>query len=158
FNAPSGACPVCHGLGQKLVFDESLVVPDPEKSIEQGAILPWRRGGKRMVAYYRALLRGLVAHFGESLETPFKALKAELRQVLLWGSGETEVQFTFARAGKIENVKRTFEGVMPNLERLYHESESEFTRNRLKAFMSPQFCDACNGQRLKPEILAVRLG
>src|SRR6185436_7372943 len=76
----------------------------------------------------------------------------------LHGSGETEIEFTFSRAGKSSKIKRPFEGVIPNLERLYAESESEFTRNRLKGFMGPQFCDACQGQRLKPEILAVRLG
>src|SRR5882724_11024691 len=157
FNAPSGACPVCHGLGQKMVFDESLVVPDVEKSLEQGAILPWRRGGKRMVTYYKGLLRGVAAHYEQSLEKPYKDLPEDFKRALLWGSGEVEVEFTFWRAGKMSKVKRLFEGVIPNLERLFQESESEFTRNRLKAFMAPQFCDACNGQRLKPEILAVRL-
>ena len=158
FNAPSGACPVCHGLGQKLVFDEGLVVPDPEKSLEQGAILPWRRGGKRMVVYYKGLLRGVAKHYEQSMEAPYKNLPEEFKHVLLWGSGETEIEFTFWRAGKMSKVTRPFEGVIPNLQRLYQESESEFTRNRLKGFMSPQFCDACQGQRLKPEILAVTLG
>jgi excinuclease ABC subunit A len=158
FNAPSGACPVCHGLGQKLVFDEGLIVPDPEKSLEAGAVLPWRRGGKRMVIYYKALLRGVASHYEVSLEKPYKDLPEEFKRVLLHGSGETEMQFTFWRAGKMSKISRPFEGVIPNLERLYQESESEFTRNRLKGFMSSQFCDACNGQRLKPEILAVRLG
>jgi excinuclease ABC subunit A len=158
FNAPSGACPVCHGLGQKLVFDESLVVPDPEKSLEQGAILPWRRGGKRMVVYYKGLLRGVASHYQQSLEAPYKTLPEDFQRVLLRGSGQTEIQFTFWRAGKMSTVTRPFEGVIPNLQRLYQESESEFTRNRLKGFMSPQFCDACQGQRLKPEILSVTLG
>src|SRR5689334_10844965 len=157
FNAPAGACPVCHGLGQKMVFDEGLVVPDPEKSLEQGAILPWRRGGKRMVTYYKGLLRGIAAHYQQSMETPYKDLPNEFKSVLLRGSGETEIEFTFWRAGKMSKIKRPFEGVIPNLERLYQESESEFTRNRLKGFMGPEFCDACHGQRLKPEILAVRL-
>jgi len=158
FNAPAGACPVCHGLGQKMVFDEALVVPDPEKSLEQGAILPWRRGGKRMVVYYKAVLRAVAGHYQQSLETPYKDLPEDFKHALLWGSGETEIEFTFWRAGKMSKIKRPFEGVVPNLERLYRESESEFTRNRLKGFMSPQFCDACHGRRLKPEILAVRLG
>ncbi len=157
FNAPLGACPVCHGLGQKMVFDESLVVPDPDKSLEAGAILPWRRGGKRMVVYYKAMLRALTAHYGQSMDTPYKDLPADFKRVLLHGSGETEIEFRFWRAGKLSVVKRPFEGVLPNLQRLYAESESEFTRNRLKAFMSPQFCDACQGKRLKPEILAVTL-
>src|SRR5438093_418583 len=158
FNAPAGACPVCHGLGQKMVFDDGLVVPDEEKSLEQGALLPWRRGGKRMVSYYKALLRAVTTHYQQSLETPYKNLPAAFKRVLLWGSGTTELEFTFWRAGKMSKSARAFEGVIPNLERLYQESESEFTRNRLKGFMSPQFCDACNGQRLKPEILAVTLG
>jgi excinuclease ABC subunit A len=158
FNAPAGACPVCHGLGQKMVFDEGLVVPDAEKSLEQGAVLPWRRGGKRMIVYYKGLLKGIASHCGQSLETPYKDLPDDFKKVLMHGTGETEVDFNFWRAGKISKVTRPFEGVVHNLERLYVESESEFTRNRLKAFMSPQFCDACNGRRLKPEILAVRLG
>jgi excinuclease ABC subunit A len=158
FNAPVGACRVCHGLGQKLVFDEGLVVPDPDKSLEQGAILPWRRGGKRMVVYYKGLLRGVAKHFQQSMETPYKDLPEEFKHILLRGSGGTEVEFNFWRAGKLSKVTRAFEGVIPNLQRLYQESESEFTRNRLKGFMSPQFCDACQGQRLKPEILAVTLG
>jgi excinuclease ABC subunit A len=158
FNAPAGACPVCHGLGQKMVFDEGLVVPDVEKSLEQGVILPWRRGGKRMVGYYKGLLRGVAGHYQLSMETPYKDLPEDFKRVLLRGSGETEIDFSFWRAGKMSKVTRSFEGVIPNLERLYQESESEFTRNRLKGFMSPEFCDACNGQRLKPEILAVRIG
>jgi excinuclease ABC subunit A len=158
FNAPAGACPVCHGLGQKMVFDEGLVVPDPDKSLQQGAILPWRRGGKRMVVYYKGMLRGVTSHYQQNMETPYKDLPEEFKKTLLWGSGETEVEFSFWRAGKTSKVKRPFEGVIPNLERLYVESESEFTRNRLKGFMGPEFCDACQGQRLKPEILAVRLG
>jgi len=158
FNAPAGACPVCHGLGQKMVFDEGLVVPDPEKSLEQGAVLPWRRGGKRMVVYYKAMLRSIAGHYQQSMETPYQHLPEDFKKVLLHGSGDTELQFTFWRAGKMTKVSRPFEGVLPHLDRLYHESESEFTRNRLKAFMSPQFCDACNGKRLKPEILAVTIG
>ncbi len=157
FNSPAGACPVCHGLGQKLVFDAGLVVPNPDKSLEQGAILPWRRGGKRMITYYRALLRGVAAHYEQNLEVPYTKLPDDFKQILMRGSGETEIDFHFWRTGKTSKVTRPFEGVIPNLERLYQESESEFTRNRLKAFMAPQFCDACGGKRLKPEILAVTL-
>ena len=158
FNSPAGACSTCHGLGQKMVFDEALIVPDPEKSLEAGAVLPWRRGGKRMITYYKAMLKAVAAHYGQSLEAPYKKLPDDFKKVLVRGSGETEIEFHFWRAGKMSTVKRPFEGVIPNLERLYAESESEFTRNRLKAFMAPEFCDTCNGQRLKPEILAVTLG
>jgi excinuclease ABC subunit A len=158
FNAPAGACPVCHGIGQKLVFDETLVVPDETKSLEGGAILPWRRGGKRMVVYYKAMLRAVASHYGVSLEAPFKDLPEQFRKTLLHGSDDTEIEFHFWRAGKMSTMKRPFEGVIPNLERLYQESQSEFTKNRLKGFMNPQLCDACQGRRLKPEVLAVTLG
>ncbi len=157
FNAPSGACPVCHGLGQKMVFDEALVVPDAERSLDGGAILPWRRGGKRMVVYYKSLLRGISSHYQASLEAPFKDLPEDFRKKLLHGTGEEEIEFNFWRAGKMSKSSKPFEGVLPNMARLYEESESEFTRNRLKAFMNPQHCDACGGRRLKPEILAVTL-
>ena len=157
FNAPAGACPVCHGLGQKMIVDENLVVPDPEQPLES-AIQPWRRAGKRMNIYYKAMLRSVAAHFNVSLETPWKNLPDDFKQVLLRGSGEDDVDFRFWRAGSLHTVSRPFEGVLPNLERLFTESESEFVRNRIKPYMSPQFCDVCKGKRLKPEILAVTLG
>ncbi len=157
FNSPAGACPVCHGLGQKLVFDEGLVAPDPKKSLEEGAILPWRRGGKRMIVYYKSLLRGLTQHYSVSMDAPFGSLPGDFRNVLFRGAGETEIEFQFWRAGNQSRVKKPFEGVIPNLERLYKESESEFTRNRLKGFMSPHPCDGCGGHRLKPEVLAATL-
>jgi len=156
FNAPAGACPVCHGLGQKMVFDEHFVVPNAEEPLEK-AIQPWRRSGKRMNIYYKALLRSVATHAGVSLETPYKDLPDTFKGLLMNGSGEEDVDFSFWRAGKINKISRPFEGVLPNLERLATESESEFVRNRLKQYMSPQFCDACKGKRLKPEILAVTL-
>jgi excinuclease ABC subunit A len=157
FNAPAGACPVCHGLGQKMVFDEHLVVPNADEPLES-AIQPWRRAGKRMNIYYKAMLRSVAGHFNVALETPWNSLPEDFKQVLLNGSGEDNVAFKFWRAGKVSTIDRPFEGVLPNLERLATESESEFIRNRLKAYMAPEFCDVCGGKRLKPEILAVRLG
>ena len=157
FNAPAGACPVCHGLGQKMIFDEALVVPDFDEPLES-AIQPWRRAGKRMNIYYKAMLRSVAGHFNVALETPWKDLPEDFKKVLLHGSGEDNVEFKFWRGGKVNSIDRPFEGVLVNLERLATESESEFMRNRLKQYMSPQFCDACNGKRLKPEILAVTLG
>jgi excinuclease ABC subunit A len=157
FNAPAGACPVCHGLGQKMVFDEALVVPDMDLPLD-GAIQPWRRAGKRLIIYYKAMLRSVAAHFNVSLETPYKDLPDDFRKVLLNGSGEDEIEFKFWRGGKVSSITRPFEGILPNLERLATDSESEFIRNRLKAYMTPQFCEACKGKRLKPEILAVTLG
>jgi excinuclease ABC subunit A len=157
FNAPAGACPECHGLGQKMVFEESLVVPDPELALEI-AIQPWRRAGKRLTLYYKAMLRSVAAHFSVSLETSWQNLPPDFKKVLLNGSGEADIEFKFWRGGKISSINRPFEGVLPNLERLATESESEFIRNRLRAYMSPEFCDVCKGRRLKPEILAVTLG
>ena len=157
FNAPAGACPVCHGLGQKMVFDEALVVPDMDLPLD-GAIQPWRRAGKRLIIYYKAMLRSVAAHFNVSTETPYKDLPEDFKNVLLHGSGEDDIEFKFWRAGKVSSINRPFEGVLPNLERLATDSESEFIRNRLKAYMAPEFCDACGGKRLKPEILAVTLG
>jgi excinuclease ABC subunit A len=157
FNAPAGACPVCHGLGQKMVFDESFVVPDTDAPLES-AIQPWRRSGKRMNIYYKAMLRSIAGHFNVDLQTPYKNLPDDFKKVLMNGSGADDVDFKFWRGGKVSTISRPFEGVLPNLERLANESESEFVRNRLKQYMSPQFCEACKGKRLKPEILAVTLG
>jgi excinuclease ABC subunit A len=157
FNAPAGACPICHGLGQKMVFDEHLVVPNADEPLES-AIQPWRRAGKRMNIYYKAMLRSVAAHFNVDLQTPWKELPEDFKNVLLNGSGEDNVEFKFWRAGKVNSIDRPFEGVLVNLERLATESESEFMRNRLKAYMAPELCDVCQGKRLKPEILAVTLG
>src|SRR5262249_17873550 len=104
------------------------------------------------------LLRGMAAHYEQSMEARWNSLPEDFKQKLLHGTGAEEVEFTFWRAGKMSKAKRRFEGVMPNLERLYAESESEFARNRLKGFMNPRFCDACGGRRLKPEALAVTIG
>ena len=157
FNAPAGACPVCHGLGQKMVFDEALVVPDMDQPLES-SIQPWRRAGKRMNIYYKAMLRSVASSFGVGLDTPYRDLPDVFKKVLLNGSGDVPMDFNFWRAGKVSKISRPFEGVLPNLERLAIDSESEFIRNRLKAYMTPQFCDVCGGNRLKPEILAVTLG
>jgi excinuclease ABC subunit A len=158
FNSPRGACPVCHGLGQKRVFDPALIVPDPTKSLEDGAVHPYRRlGGKRMVSYYKGLLKGMASHYGVAMDRPWKDLPADFHQKLLHGTGPEEIAFWFQHAGAPRQTRKPFEGILPNLERLYAESESEFTRNRLKAYMTLAPCDACHGQRLRPELLAVTL-
>ena len=158
FNSPFGACPVCHGLGQKLVFDEDLIVPVPDKSLEEGAIAPWQRGGRRMIIYCKMVIRAVAAHFKQPLDKPFCELPEDFRRLLLHGSGGVEVAFNFWRAGKPARTQRPFEGVIPYLERLFKDTESEFTRNRIKTYMSSQPCDGCEGRRLKREILAVTLG
>jgi len=109
-----------------MVFDETLVVPDQAKSLDGGASLPWRRGGKRMIVYYKALLRGMASRFNVNLETPFKDLPEDFRKKLLHGTCDEEVEFNFWRAGKMSKVMKPFEGVLPNMGRLYEESESEF--------------------------------
>lgn len=157
FNSPSGACPVCHGLGQKLVFDPSLVVPDENKTLDDGAILPWRRFDKRLASHYKSLLKGVCAHYNQRMDVPYKNLPDDFKKILLYGSGDTQIEFYVVKSNKLTKLVKPFEGVIPSLERIYSESESETTRNKLKTFMNPFPCDACNGKRLKPEILAVTL-
>ena len=156
FNSPFGACAVCHGLGQKLVFDSELVVPNPEKSLSNGAIAPWRRGGRRMIIYYKHVIRTVAAHYEQSVDVSWQDLPEKFRQILLFGSGDEEITFNFRRGGK--PTIKPFEGVIPNLERLLQETDSEFTKKRVKSCMSSQPCDACNGQRLRPEILTCTIG
>ena len=159
FNSPKGACPVCHGLGQKMVFDPSLIVPDETKTLEDGAVQPYRRmGGKKMVSYYKGLIKGVAKHCEAPLDQPWKELSEKARRTLMHGSGTDEVEFWFMSGGAPKKTSKPFEGVLPNLERLYADSESEFTRNRLKAYMTLHPCDACRGRRLRPEMLAVTLG
>ena len=159
FNSPRGACPVCLGLGQKQVFDPGLIIPDPDKSIADGAVHPFERlGGKKMLGYYHALLDGIARHVGVATHIPWKDIPSAAVQRILHGAGTEEVAFHINRNGKSGEMRRPWEGVIPNLERLYAESESEFNRNRLKAYMGLQPCDACRGRRLRPEILAITLG
>jgi excinuclease ABC subunit A len=159
FNSPRGACPVCLGLGQKQVFDPGLIIPDPDKSIADGAVHPFERlGGKKMLGYYHALLDGIARHVGVATHIPWKDIPPAAVQRILHGTGTEEVAFHINRNGKSGEMRRPWEGVIPNLERLYAESESEFNRNRLKAYMGLQPCDACRGRRLRPEILAITLG
>ncbi len=159
FNSPKGACPVCHGLGQKMVFDPSLIVPDETKTLEDGAVQPYRRmGGKKMVSYYKGLIKGVAKHCEAPLDQPWKDLSEKARRTLMNGSGTDEVEFWFMSGGAPKKTSKPFEGVLPNLERLYADSESELTRNRLKAYMTLHPCDACRGRRLRPEMLAVTLG
>lgn len=158
FNSPRGACPVCLGLGQKHVFDEGLVAPDGTRSLADGAVQPFRKlGGKRMLAYYQSLLDGVARHDGVRTDVAWQDLPEAFRNRLMRGTGAEEVTFRISRAGRVSELKRPWEGVIPNLERLYKDSESEFTRNRLKGYMTLQPCDACCGRRLRPEMLAVTL-
>ncbi|MFL6520777.1 MAG: excinuclease ABC subunit UvrA [Chthoniobacterales bacterium] len=156
FNSHLGACPACHGLGTQLVCDAELM-SDPEKSLKEGAITPWRRGTKPMLAYYRNLQRALVKHFGVDEAMPFGELPDNFKKALYYGTGDEPIQINLGGNGKSPKTARPFEGLVPQMERLYAETESEFTRNRIRAFMTRVPCQTCHGARLKPEILAVTI-
>jgi excinuclease ABC subunit A len=157
FNSHLGACPACHGLGTQMVVDPELMISEPEKSIAQGAIIPWRRGPKRMQAYYKKLQSALVKHFGIDDEVPFAELPEEFKKALYFGTGETRIEMKFGANGEREKVAKPFEGLVPQMQRLYEQTESEFTRNRIRSFMSRVPCKVCGGARLRPEILAVTI-
>jgi excinuclease ABC subunit A len=157
FNSHLGACPACHGLGTQLVCDADLM-SDPEKSLKEGAITPWRRGTKPMQAYYRGLQSALVKHFRVDDAIPFNDLPENFKKALYYGTGEEPIQISVGGGnGKSPKAARPFEGLVPQMERLYAETESEFTRNRIRAFMTRVPCQTCHGARLKPEILAVTI-
>ena len=151
FNSPYGACPVCAGLGARLIFDEDLVVPDKSLSLSAGAILPWRRGGFRMVVYYKHLLKAAAAAFGIDMDTPYSDLPARFRKTLMHGSGKESVTLRFWSRGAWRKVEKPFEGVLPSLARRYSESEIDEVREKLRQFMSSQICPECLGTRLRPE-------
>ncbi|PIQ83766.1 MAG: excinuclease ABC subunit A [Candidatus Omnitrophica bacterium CG11_big_fil_rev_8_21_14_0_20_63_9] len=142
FNSPYGACPSCDGLGTRLEMDPDLVVPDRSKSLREGAIEPWKRGGMHMIMYYNRLLREAAQHFGVSLDAPFRSLDRRVQKSLLYGSEE-------------EVWGDPFEGVIPNLERRFKHTSSDYVKEELTRYLSVLPCPACHGARLKPESLAV---
>jgi excinuclease ABC subunit A len=156
FNSHLGACPVCHGLGTELLCDPDLMISDPAKTIAEGAITPWRRGTKRMQAYYRNLQGALVKHFRVDEDVPFAELPETFKEALYFGTGDQSIEMKFGSNGK-NRIAKPFEGLIPQMERLYAETESEFTRNRIRAFMRRVPCKTCGGARFKPEILAVTI-
>ncbi len=158
FNSHLGACPACHGLGTQLVADPDLMVTDPTKSLAEGAIVPWRRGTKRMQAYYRGLQNALVRHFRVSDGVPFAELPEAFKNALYFGTGDQAIEMSFGGNGRgATKTARPFEGLLPQLERLYEQTESEITRSRIRAFMNRSACSVCHGARLKPEILAITI-
>jgi len=154
FNSHLGACPACHGLGTQLVIDSELMISDETKTIAEGAITPWRRGTKRMQAYYRQLQGALVQHFQINEDVPFADLPDEFKNALYFGTNGTPIEMNLGGNGE---KKRPFEGLVPQMQRLYEQTQSEFTRNRIRAFMTREPCKTCGGARLKPEILAVTI-
>ncbi len=155
FNSHLGACPVCHGLGTQQVCDPDLMISDPEKTLAEGAITPWNKGTKRMVAYYRILLGALVEHYKVPTDKPWEKLPEKFHKAVLFGTGDEPIAIKMTTHGK--TVNKPFEGVLPQMERLYETTESEFTKLRIRGFMSRHPCPACKGARLKPEILAVTI-
>ena len=154
FNNPFGACPTCDGLGSQRAIDASMVVPDENRSLRDGAVSPW---AKSTSPYYAQTLEALGKVFGFKLGDRFKELTDEARQAVLYGTGEREVTFHYDDGLRSYKTTKTFEGVIPNLERRWKETESAWMREEIERFMAATPCPACNGYRLKPESLAVKI-
>jgi excinuclease ABC subunit A len=154
FNNPHGACPACDGLGTKMYFDPELVVPDPEKSLKDGAIAPWSNSSS---SYYDQTLDSLAKAFKFSVNTSFRDLPKKAQSVILNGSGDKAVKMIYADDKRSYTIDRPFEGVMPNMERRYRETDSSWTREELGKYQAVSECEVCDGARLKPEALAVKI-
>jgi excinuclease ABC subunit A len=154
FNAPFGACPECDGLGVELFFDERLVVPDASLRLLDGALAPWRKGKS---PYFTQTIQAIARHYEFDPATPWKDLPAHVKQVFLYGSGDEEIQFRYDEGGRVYQVSRVFEGVIPNMERRYRETDSSWVREEFERYQNNRPCGACHGYRLKPEALAVKI-
>ena len=154
FNNPFGACPVCDGLGNKLYFDPEMVVPDERKSLRDGAVAPWANSSSQ---YYMQALDSLARHYKFSLTTPWQDLPKKFRDVILFGSGEEAVTMSFDDGVRSYKTTKPFEGVVTNMDRRFRETDSSWVREELGRFQSTSPCEACEGQRLKPEALAVKI-
>ncbi|HCW7220259.1 TPA: excinuclease ABC subunit UvrA [Staphylococcus aureus] len=156
FNSPFGACPTCDGLGQKLTVDVDLVVPDKDKTLNEGAIEPWIPTSSD---FYPTLLKRVCEVYKINMDKPFKKLTERQRDILLYGSGDKEIEFTFTqRQGGARKRTMVFEGVVPNISRRFHESPSEYTREMMSKYMTELPCETCHGQRLSREALSVYVG
>ncbi len=154
FNSPYGACEECEGIGMKLNVDPNLVVPDERKSLADGAIEPW---SKSTTLYYAQTLSSLAKHYGFSLDEKWKKLPKKIKDVILYGSDEDEIKFNYDDGYEKYSYKKTFEGVINNLERRFLESDSEWKREAIAEYQSDTACEACNGNRLKEEALCVKI-
>lgn len=153
FNSPFGACPTCDGLGQKLTVDLDLVVPDKDKSLNEGAILAWEPTSSD---YYPTLLKRVCDVYKINMDKPYKKLTERQKNIILYGSGDKEITFTFkSKFGQARKRTMVFEGVVPNIERRYHDSPSEYVRETMQKYMAEQVCETCQGQRLSKEALSV---
>ncbi len=156
FNAPAGACPKCDGLGIEMQFEADLVVPDRALSLKQGAIWPWAKTGNTS-PYYEQTLRAICQHYKASMTTPFEQLPAKVQYVILNGSGDEDITFTYEDGLRTYKTTKPFEGVIGNIERRWRESDSEWVREELSRYQGAHPCEACNGYRLKPQALAVKI-
>jgi excinuclease ABC subunit A len=156
FNAPQGACPACDGLGEKLLFDPQLVVPNEALSLKQGALVPWAKSNPPS-PYYMQVLNSLAKEFGFQLTTPWQDLPGEVRLIILHGTGGKPVPLTFTDGRKSYTVNKAFEGVIGNLNRRMLQTESAWMREELGKFQTAQPCETCEGKRLKPEALSVKV-
>lgn len=156
FNAPFGSCPTCDGLGIKLEVDLDLVVPDPSKSLREGALAPWNPISSN---YYPTMLEQAMASLGVDMDTPFEALTEEERDLVLYGSGDREFHFHYVNDfGGERNIDIPFEGVVTNVNRRYHETNSDYTRNVMRGYMNELTCATCHGYRLNDQALCVHVG
>ena len=154
FNNPFGACPACDGLGTEMFFDAELVVPDASKTLAGGAIAPWAGSSSK---YYVQTLESLALHFGFNLDTPWSKLPKKIRDVILFGSGNEDISMRYKDGGKSYEIVKPFEGVVPNMERRWRETDSNWVRDELQRYQTIAPCETCGGKRLKPEALAVRI-
>ena len=154
FNSPQGACPACDGLGTKDYFDPEIVVPDERLSLREGVIAPWANA---QTQYYAQTLDSLARHYKVSTNTPWRDLNKRVQDAILFGSKGESVAMKYDDGTKAYTVNKPFEGVIPNLERRYHESDSSWLQEELSRYLSTQPCEACKGYRLKPESLAVKI-
>ncbi|MCA0960839.1 excinuclease ABC subunit UvrA [Salipiger bermudensis] len=155
FNAPFGACPECDGLGVELFFDERLVVPDATLKVSDGAIAPWRKGKS---PYFLQTIESIAKHYEFNKNERWKDLPAHVQQVFLHGSGDEEIQFRYDEGGRVYQVSRVFEGVIPNMERRYRETDSNWVREEFERYQNNRPCGSCGGYRLREEALAVKIG
>jgi excinuclease ABC subunit A len=156
FNNPYGACPDCDGLGTELFFEPDLMVPDENLSLNRGAIAPWARTSATS-PYYQQTLEALARAYRQPMTKPWKSLPEDFRNVILYGSGEDEITFTYDDGVRHYSTTKPFEGVINNIERRWRETESSWVRDELSRFQSDQPCEACAGYRLKPQALAVKI-
>ena len=154
FNAPVGACTECDGLGVELFFDERLVVPDPSLSLFKGALAPWAKGKS---PYYKQTIESLAKYYDFNTNAAWRDLPETIHKLMLHGSGKKEIKFRYDDGGRVYEVTRNFEGIIPNMERRYRETDSNWVREEFERYQNNRHCGSCNGYRLRPEALAVKI-